>query len=59
MLGVVVGLRIPDVVQLTGLVAVLIGAAVQYGGVGLLVGGAVVVVIGWAMRAVQLSGGQR
>jgi len=59
MLGVVVGLRVPDVVQLVGLVAVLVGAAVQFGGAGLLVGGAVVVVIGWAMRAVQLSGGDR
>lgn len=54
-----VALRVPDLVQLTGLVAVLIGAAVQYGGAGLLIGGAVVVVIGWAMRAVQISGGQR
>lgn len=52
-------MRVPDLVQLTGLVAVLIGAAVQYGGAGLLIGGAVVVVIGWAMRAVQISGGQR
>lgn len=51
--------RVPDVVQLVGLVAVLVGAALEFGGGGLLVGGAVVVVVGWAMRAVQMSGSGR
>ena len=57
--GMRVALRAPDVVQLVGLVAGLVGGAVVFGGAGLLVGGGVLVVIGWAMRAVQASGGQR
>lgn len=52
-------MRAPDVVQLAGLVAGLVGGAVVFGGAGLLVGGGVLVVIGWAMRAVRASGGQR
>lgn len=57
--GIAVALRAPDVVQLVGLVAGLVGGAVVFGGAGLLVGGGVLVVIGWAMRAVRASGGQR
>lgn len=52
-------MRAPDVVQLVGVVCGLAGAAVVFGGVGLLAGGVMLVLVGWVMRAVRLSGGER
>lgn len=54
-----VAMRAPDVVQLVGVVCGLAGAAVVFGGVGLLAGGVMLVLVGWVMRAVRLSGGER
>lgn len=53
-MGVVV--RGSDAVQAAGVVGGLVGAAVEFGGAGLLIGGGVLFVIGWAMRAIRLAG---
>lgn len=47
--------RVADAVQVLAVVGGWAGAAVQFGGVGMMAGAAVVFVIGWAMR---LSGQQ-
>lgn len=53
-MGVVV--RGSDAVQAAGVVGGLVGAGVEFGGAGLLIGGGVLFVIGWAMRAIRLAG---
>jgi len=42
--------RVADAVQVLAVVGGWAGAAVQFGGVGMMAGAAVVFVIGWAMR---------